>query len=465
MFKKQKQMRTFLLFQFIIFPLLTFVIYRLATGPTQFHFLCNVFGVFCPSMPLQEAILVPGMESVKHHFINMLQDSDMGSCVVVYHRGKKIIDLCGGVVDGKDIVTSLLHKNKPYTNSNLQMLFSATKAISALVVAMLVDQGHLQYHQRVSHYWKEFGTKGKEKVTVAELLQHRGGVWLIDPPIPFELLYDLDKLDTVLADQPHYFNGNSSIAAYHPISLGFYLNALVRRVDPKKRTIGEFVREEINKKLGTEVYIGVKPNEEQNVFSRLCPYYSYSNLYSFTRTVPKLFLPKWFFSLFPNVQQLEEFVWGIFKETMLNKNSPISKSYQVVNNFHYERNDLETLKPECPACSGLSNAASLALIASVLSQGGSPLLSEKSLIEAMRLEKPIFDQGMCTEVNRTRVGWAKFDIEGSIGFGWPGFGGAHMLWNTDEHVGFGYVTNSGEEQAGMRGFHLFHTVMQAIKNL
>jgi len=39
---------------------------------------------------------------------------------------------------------------------------------------------------------------------------------------------------------------NKNIRSYHAVTRGFIINEIVRRVDPKKRTIGEFVREEIS---------------------------------------------------------------------------------------------------------------------------------------------------------------------------------------------------------------------------
>ena len=46
--------------------------------------------------------------------------------------------------------------------------------------------------------------------------------------------------------------------AYHAITLGFYENELVRRLDPARRTIGQVLHEDIAVPLGIgeEVYIG-----------------------------------------------------------------------------------------------------------------------------------------------------------------------------------------------------------------
>jgi len=119
----------------------------------------------------------------------------------------------------------------------------------------LVDRGLLNYEDKVTKYWPEFGQGGKENVTVTDLLQHAGGVVWIDPPIfQVDKLGDLDYIAKRFAEQKHNFD-SKRIYAYHGLSYGFPLNEIFRRVDPKKRTIGQFVREEINKPLGTEIII------------------------------------------------------------------------------------------------------------------------------------------------------------------------------------------------------------------
>ena len=45
--------------------------------------------------------------------------------------------------------------------------------------------------------------------------------------------------------------------AYHALTLGFYEGELMRRVDPRHRTLGQFFHDEIAAPLGEDVYIGL----------------------------------------------------------------------------------------------------------------------------------------------------------------------------------------------------------------
>jgi CubicO group peptidase (beta-lactamase class C family) len=83
---------------------------------------------------------------------------------VVYYKGKKVIDLWGGYAD-----SSALRKWKKDT---MTIVFSSTKAVAALCVALLVDRGQLKYDDLVTKFWPEFGKHGKDNVTVQWVMSH-----------------------------------------------------------------------------------------------------------------------------------------------------------------------------------------------------------------------------------------------------------------------------------------------------
>jgi CubicO group peptidase (beta-lactamase class C family) len=58
----------------------------------------------------------------------------------------------------------------------LTPLFSTTKAVAALLIARLVDQGRLTYDQTVASVWPEFAQGGKQDVTVGQVMSHQDGL-------------------------------------------------------------------------------------------------------------------------------------------------------------------------------------------------------------------------------------------------------------------------------------------------
>src|SRR4030095_9532660 len=131
---------------------------------------------------------------------------------------------------------------------------SATKGLAAMTLAIAHSRGWLDYEERVCTYWPEFGQHGKERITVRQLLAHQAGLFAIDERVDRSVIADLDRLAVILARQkPAWEPGTRQ--AYHAMSLGFYEGELLRRVDPKHRSLGQFFQDEIASPLGEDVYI------------------------------------------------------------------------------------------------------------------------------------------------------------------------------------------------------------------
>ena len=82
-------------------------------------------------------------------------------------------------------------------------------------------------------------------------------VWT-DEPLGIEDLSDLDRVSRVLARQkPAWEPGTRH--GYHAMTIGLYMQELIRRVDPGHRTLGRFFAEEIAEPLKIEFYIGLPP--------------------------------------------------------------------------------------------------------------------------------------------------------------------------------------------------------------
>ena len=90
-----------------------------------------------------------------------------GAAVAVYHKGNLVVDLQGGFADASSL--------SPWTPETRTVIFSATKAVGALCVAILVDRGHVRYEDLVTSFWPEFGQNGKETITLDWIMTHRVG--------------------------------------------------------------------------------------------------------------------------------------------------------------------------------------------------------------------------------------------------------------------------------------------------
>ncbi len=63
------------------------------------------------------------------------------------------------------------------------IVYSATKGLAAMTLAIAHSRGWLDYEERVCTYWPEFAQQGKERVTVRQLLAHQAGLYALDVPV------------------------------------------------------------------------------------------------------------------------------------------------------------------------------------------------------------------------------------------------------------------------------------------
>lgn len=149
-------------------------------------------------------------------------------------------------------------------------MFSSTKAVTSVVIAMLVDRGLLSYDTKIADVWPEFSEHGKDVLTIEDLMKHESGLDAFDFTITS---HDLQRqhLKDKSSNKVHHRIASSkskrvshtnknqhkhgdiskrnddhvSYRYYHFITRGFILNEIVMRVDTNHRTIGEFIRDEI----------------------------------------------------------------------------------------------------------------------------------------------------------------------------------------------------------------------------
>jgi CubicO group peptidase (beta-lactamase class C family) len=192
---------------------------------------------------------------VREAFIeNFERRHELGAACCIYYRGEKVVDLWGGI---RNKATG-----EPWEENTMALVASTTKGLAGLAMALAHSRGLFDYDERISKYWPEFAQQRKEMITVRQLLSHQAGLHILDVPPEKSLVADLDRLAVVLARQkPEWEPGTRQ--AYHAITLGFYESELLRRVDPKHRSLGQFFQEEMAGPLGLDFYIGL-PEEIPN---------------------------------------------------------------------------------------------------------------------------------------------------------------------------------------------------------
>lgn len=165
--------------------------------------------------------------------------------LAIYHRGELVLSHTAGDYLGGD---------------SLACVYSVTKGLASLVVALLVQDGELDPEAPVSRYWPEFAVAGKGRITVGELLSHQAGLLGIPGGVPEDVLLDSHRLASMLAQIPSFWPLGQHIVGYHSLTMGTLMEELVRRVTGSE--LRDVYEQRIRGPLGVDAYIGQPPELE-----------------------------------------------------------------------------------------------------------------------------------------------------------------------------------------------------------
>jgi CubicO group peptidase (beta-lactamase class C family) len=143
-------------------------------------------------------------------------------------------------------------------------VYSAAKAITAMLIHMLDERGLIHLDDEVGEYVPEFARNGKERVTVRHILTHRAGI----PAMPgqrinLEMLSAPDHiLELIYRAKPLSVPGRR--LSYHALTGGYVLAEIIRRVTG--RDLRQFFSDEVRRPLGFRDFnFGVARDEVERV--------------------------------------------------------------------------------------------------------------------------------------------------------------------------------------------------------
>jgi len=364
-----------------------------------------------PGAGIVHGQVAPGFEEVAAEFErNFTARGEYGAACCVYFRGEKVVDLWGGYQD--------MRTRAPWEENTLVPVFSVTKGMAAMCLALCHSRGWLDYDLPVSFYWPEFGSNGKADITVRELLGHQAGLPCLDVSLRMKDLGDFDSLAVILARQKPLWEPGTR-HGYHAATLGLYMNELLRRLDPAHRTLGRFFQDEIAGPLGIEFYIGL-PRE--------VPDARVADLVMLNPVLVLLRMP-----------------WRV-TSGFLCRRSLVYRSIMIPVDAGLDDARLRTV--EQPSADGIGEVRAIARAYSEFATGGNVLgLSRCTLAE---LEGPPIEPGqgpldaVLGDSAYYRLGFFKPGPELAFGsseaaFGVPGLGGSIGFADPDRQVGFAYA--------------------------
>ena len=357
----------------------------------------------------------PAYQAVADAFAaNFDNNDEVGASVCLTVDGETVVDLWGGV---KDTDTGAA-----WDKDTVSVVFSCTKAATALCAQRLIDRGELDLDEKMSTYWPGFRGEGKDNATVRMALNHSLGLPAFREPLKDGAYNDWDYMvERLEAEAPWWTPGEKN--GYHMASFGWTVGELVRRVSGK--SLGAFFQDEIAGPLGLEFWIGLPEGIEP-------------------RGAPVIgFIPE------------ADFVPTDFVKAVMSDKTSISH-LAFLNSGKFYPNGREARAAEIGGACGVGNARSLAMMYRPLANGGTidgyTLLSPER-IEDMRqpsmetdrdqtlLIPSRFGQGFMLSMENQDLPEGNSAAIGEKAFGHVGAGGSIGFADPERKFSFGYTMN------------------------
>jgi CubicO group peptidase (beta-lactamase class C family) len=341
----------------------------------------------------------PPFAPVAEAFVRGFEErGEVGAAVAVQLGDRLVVDLWAGLADASS--------QREWELDTIAHVYSVTKPLVAACALLLAERGALELDARVSDYWPEFRSAGKEDTLVRHLLTHQAGLVLLREPQPLEVLFDWERLTALLAQEAPLWKPGTRHGE-HAAFVGHLVGEVVRRIDG--RSLGRFLAEEIARPWGLDFHVGLGPAERARA----------------ARLVDED--GRWRRSVLAESPPL--FVRAV-------ENPAGLLDVEVVNSERYRA-------AEIPAVNGHGSARAVARFYGGLAAGGVldgvRLLRAETVAEALRPHATGHDEVLEQDVN-WGLGLQTYPQEGSFGLGGIGGYAGFGLRRPGLALGYGYVT-------------------------
>ena len=355
----------------------------------------------------------PRFAGLKEEFErNFAERGEVGASVCLSVNGETMVDLWGGIADEES--------GEAWGEDTVSIVFSCTKAATALCAHILVDRGALKLHAPVTDYWPEFGKHGKDKTTVQMMLNHESALPALRDPVRPGGFLDWDYMISRMEDEEPFWEPGTR-NGYHMVNFGWTVGELVRRVSGK--SLGQFFAEEVAGPTGARFWIGLP----EGAHAHIAP------------IIP--FMPD------PD-DELSEFAQNLLA-------APDSiQALSFLNNGGWSPNDPAAHRAEIGGAGGISNARGQVAMYTPLAVNDGSLVSKERVAHMSRVSVATSRDATLLVPTRFASGFMKSmdnralpmgdqmtAIMGETGFGHVGAGGSIGFADPDCAMAFSYTMN------------------------
>ncbi|XP_052230379.1 beta-lactamase domain-containing protein 2-like [Dreissena polymorpha] len=349
---------------------------------------------------------------------NMESGLEQGSAFVVYYDGEPVLDMWAGYAD----IQSL----RRWRNDTTTMLFGAGQAITAFLVALMVDRGLLNYSAPLRFYWSGCQSEESSSVTLEHLLSHQISMPYLKNPVSLrDLQSNMHEIEKDLCKMIS-LKVNASQPVSYDIWSALILDRLLEQVDPKHRSIEQLVQEEISDPFGIEINMALA-RENYHKTARLYPPTMLQTLYQILTS------PRYMKTLISRWVDSQSVVYRSFQSL-----KELTMSYNVFN-------DPEIREVPLSSLTATATARDLARLYSILSVGGNHHGNQVLKQETIhKLEVPVVEQTCSLNGLQVKYGQGVQIYQNPWGqsvLGHSGYGGQIVLADRTNRLAMAYVTS------------------------
>jgi CubicO group peptidase (beta-lactamase class C family) len=289
-------------------------------------------------------------------------------------------------------------------------------------VLRALQQHDIDLDRRVAEFWPEFAQAGKDKITLAQLLSHQGGLCALDQRV--DVLDYEGVIRALEAQAPLWPPGTAH--GYHARTFGFLLDELIRCITGK--TLSEYWQENFARPLELDFWIGLPESENARV----------ATVYAAKSGKPPE--PKQFYSdlVTPGTLARKAFTSPYGLNAISKMNDPAIRAQPIIS------------------FSGIGSASALAKFYAILANGGTlnsqTFFAEKTIewmtttlsdgIDRVFQIPTAFSAGLMKD---SRDAARRMFGPSATSFGHPGAGGSHAFADPENKIAFAYVMNQMEQ--------------------
>jgi len=364
---------------------------------------------------------------------------ELESQLAVYYDGKLVVNLWGHGNAGT---------HETYNDDTVQIVYSNSKTVTAIVLAHLVDTGVFKYEDKIAQHWPEFGQNGKAEITISDLMRHQAGLSTFSQD-PVDLnSTSYAEVARLIEQAPMWLppKERGTTRNYHASTRGVVLNELIHRTTGKR--IGDYVKELLREPLGIEFRFKdyIDPNSDRVAWLTFPP-----TVYTLMHLVAPYFLGD--IAFWSNSEWFQFIRWHL--EPGFNKNDEevkrraTSAKWDTASHDQPDHQMAEYTSPiERPSSGGCSNAKSLAKLGDEFLRGN--IVTKETVKEFLSEPQEMFDYMMGFVSHFTKGGvnaWsfdpsdvftkAKPNMKGW--FGWGGWGNSFFSIHPEKKLSFSYT--------------------------